>query len=568
MPPSSNNQVVMIDNCYIMLNGSDLTSQEMSMLDSVEVDCTPEIPSMCVINFYDDGTTLINGSKFDVGVPLKVSFKPRSAQSKTVVFNGEIISIEPVFEGNSTFFKVTAFDKLHRLNKGTHSAVYAESSDSDIMTKLLKGAGLSAQVDTTTSKRVHVFQDNVSNLAFITYLAHRSQMWVKLNPVTEKVEIKKNAPGNSNITLLRGENLQLFRPRLSAAQQVSKVEVKSWDAKTKKPVVGVAQSSSAHPQVGYGKSGTQAVGTIHQPALLEYHPDARTQEQAVSAAQSRLDEMNSQFIVAEGTCYGDPAIQPNNTIEIRNLGAKFSGTYIITRAVHRYNAEEGYLCDFSVEGGAASTMGSLVMAVKTPAARVWPGVYPAIVTNNNDPDKMGRVKLKYPWLDEQMESNWARLTAADAGNQRGIMVFPEVNDEVLVAFEAGDFNFPYVVGALWNGQDAVPLHPVKNSKVTERLWKTRTGHELHFYEDDSTSKIVLKEKNGLQVILDGTGKKVTVQESGQNIIEIDGNGGKISLKASTAIEVTAPNIKLAGSAGIKIESSGMVEIKGSMVKVN
>src|SRR5689334_12460780 len=85
------------------------------------------------------------------------------------------------------------------------------------------------------------------------------------------------------------------------------------------------------------------------------------------------------------------------------------------------------------------------------------GVVVAIVTNRKDPEEMGRVKLRYPWLGENAEGYWARIATPMAGNERGIYFLPEVEDEVLVAFEHGDLRFPYVIGSLWNGRDKPPV---------------------------------------------------------------------------------------------------------------
>ena len=89
----------------------------------------------------------------------------------------------------------------------------------------------------------------------------------------------------------------------------------------------------------------------------------------------------------------------------------------------------------------------------------WYGVYPALVSDIVDPDGQGRVKVKLPWSPDTGSNHyeaWARLAVPMAGSNRGTWLIPDVNDEVLVAFEAGNATRPYVVGALWNGQDAGP----------------------------------------------------------------------------------------------------------------
>ena len=99
------------------------------------------------------------------------------------------------------------------------------------------------------------------------------------------------------------------------------------------------------------------------------------------------------------------------------------------------------------------------------------GVTIGIVTNNHDPEGLGRVKLKLPWLSEDIETHWARVATPMAGNGRGLYVLPDVDDEVLVAFEHGMVEFPYVLGSLWNGKDTPPEtnEDGKNNRRTPTL---------------------------------------------------------------------------------------------------
>ena len=107
------------------------------------------------------------------------------------------------------------------------------------------------------------------------------------------------------------------------------------------------------------------------------------------------------------------------------------------------------------------------------------GVVVGIVTNNNDPEGLGRVKLSFPWRDCEQESYWARIATMMAGNERGTYFLPEVEDEVLVAFERGDINEPYVIGMLWNGKDKPPGDNSDGKNNVKKI-KTKNGHELVF----------------------------------------------------------------------------------------
>lgn len=213
------------------------------------------------------------------------------------------------------------------------------------------------------------------------------------------------------------------------------------------------------------------------------------------------------------------------------------------------------------------------------------GVVIGVVTNNQDPDKLGRVKVSFPWLDDQDESNWARIATTMAGNNRGTFFLPEVDDEVLVAFDHGNVEKPYVIGALWNGVDA-PVRDNADGKNNLRVIRSRAGHEVILNDEAGKEQVEIKTKAGHQFLLDdtsGSEKIAIVDKSGNNKIEIDSAQNSIAISAQTKITLKAPTVEITAdtemtvkSAKVEISSDGpatlkssaMLTIKGSMVKIN
>jgi uncharacterized protein involved in type VI secretion and phage assembly len=132
-----------------------------------------------------------------------------------------------------------------------------------------------------------------------------------------------------------------------------------------------------------------------------------------------------------------------------------------------------------------------------------------IVTSTDDPDALGRVKMKFPWLKDDVESPWARVVSFMAGNARGAVFRPELGDEVLVLFEHGDMRFPYVVGALWNGNDAMPTERGADAQNDVRLIKSRSGHTIVLDDTSGSEKITITDKSGNVVELSSEGVVVT-----------------------------------------------------------
>ena len=186
------------------------------------------------------------------------------------------------------------------------------------------------------------------------------------------------------------------------------------------------------------------------------------------------------------------------------------------------------------------------------------GVVIGVVSNNKDPEGQARVKVTFPWLSDTEESQWARMVCFMAGGKRGAYFLPEVDDEVLVAFEHGDINRPYVLGALWNGVDKPPTSN-DDGKNNLRLLQSRSGHIIKLDDTSGSEKIEIVDKSGKNsVIWDTTANKITI--SADKDVEVKAGQGKISLQA------TEVEIKSSGNA--KIEASGNMTIKGATVSIN
>jgi uncharacterized protein involved in type VI secretion and phage assembly len=178
--------------------------------------------------------------------------------------------------------------------------------------------------------------------------------------------------------------------------------------------------------------------------------------------------------------------------------------------------------------------------VKTSAGTIS-GVVTAFVTKVN-PQREGQLELKFRWLSDTQKSTLAPVAAPLAGANRGAFFMPEVGDEVLVAFDHGDFNHPFVVGYLWNG-----TQPPPESTGDNRVIVTPGGHTLRFEDKDGARKVVLKSSTGHVVTLDDAGKTVSVATASGNLsltlddgaqtIVLSGGGRKISISGGT-LEVT------------------------------
>ena len=199
------------------------------------------------------------------------------------------------------------------------------------------------------------------------------------------------------------------------------------------------------------------------------------------------------------------------------------------------------------------------------ASRIY-GVVVGIVTNNEDPEALGRVKVQFPWLSDQDESNWARIATPMEGKNRGIYFLPEVDDEVLVVFEHGDLRFPYIIGSLWNGQDKPPVKN-DNGQNNLRVIKSRSGHVIQLNDQEGKETIEIRDKdNKNSIVLDTAANSITITADGD--ITLSASQGKIKLEAQNIEIKSSANTKVEADAGMDLKASSVMNLKGQTINLN
>jgi uncharacterized protein involved in type VI secretion and phage assembly len=353
---------------------------------------------------------------------------------------------------------------------------------------------------------------------------------------------------------------------MTLAEQVDEVIVKGWDVQKQEPIVGRAAEGSLYPEIGDEKEGAAWAKEFGPGKKVIVDQPVVSQKEADLLAAAALDEISGSFITAEGLAYRRPDVCAGQPVKLEALGKRFSGEYLVTAARHEYGPD-GFRTRFNVQGVRSGLLGE-TLASPGQAAKRWPGVVTAKVTNNDDPLGWGRVKVKFPWLSADAESTWARVLGIGAGPEAGFYTIPEVDDEVLVIFEHGDFDQPYVLGGLWNGKADIPPEgaaAAAGEKAKVRTWRSLGGHRITLF-DDANDKIEIESADGRRIHLDDRNKTVTIETAGVTItlkdrqltIETD---AEMTLKAGS-------NLKLEAQGNLDIQAAGQVNIKGATVNLN
>lgn len=217
------------------------------------------------------------------------------------------------------------------------------------------------------------------------------------------------------------------------------------------------------------------------------------------------------------------------------------------------------------------------------ATRVPGRIYGAVVglvSNNVDPEGMGRVRLRLPWLSSEDESGWARIATPMAGANRGVWMLPEVGDEVLVMFAHGNIDQPYVVGALWNGVDAPP-DDNRDGGNDRRVIRSRSGLTLTFDDTEGAETITLidaAQRN--RVVIDASQDVVTIESAGKvrvaaaGGIDLSSDDGDVNVScnafkvtARSSCELQGAKGRLSADSGIDIECLAGVRINKDALEV-
>jgi len=557
---------------YVKLDGVDASEEFMRDLMEITVENSLHLPDVATLVLHDPHLLWIDAESLAPGKAVKVS--ARGPKDEKIIFDGEIIELEPDFHPTTQILTVRAFDRLHRLSRGQHLRSFQNVTDGDLVAKLAQEVGLKAKSAATSQVHHYVFQNNQTNLAFLHGRA--TALGYLLFVEGDTLHFEPPSPAGQPIPLEWGVNLSEFRPRLTTIGQSSEVTVRGWDPTTRQEIVGHAKKGQGAPQVGEKQSGGDlAQGAFHMDAQSQgvIRP-VRSQADADALAQALADQRASRFIEAEGTCGGNPAVVAGSSVQVSAVGNRFGGTYFITSTTHVYSAQSGYVTHFTISGLHPSSLLSVLQPQQAGVAASHApnsmGLVIGIVTDNNDPAKQGRVKVRYPALTSEHASDWARVVSVGAGADRGMFFVPEVNDEVLVGFEMGDIHHPYVLGGLWNGQDAPPQASsgvIRGGKVALRIIQSREGHYIAFLESDDTKGITIVDTSNNTIALNAQEKQLEIRCSGDALIT---SKGDISIEAGKNLTLKAPQgqIEIQGGTGVKAESNATVDIKGTLINLN
>jgi phage protein D len=542
----------MIAGAEVRIGGTALSAELAARLVEVRVDDNLMLPDAFLIRIADPGLENVDKSPLEIGAEVEIRLAGGDAAALTTVVKGQIATLEPEFGAGAAILAARGYDHSHVLHRSPRTQTYQNMTAGDIARKIARRYSLTAGT-IQDGDAVHPFvqQSQETDWAFLWRLAAAIDFEVVV--VDRTLHFRPaGGPSDPPVALRWGEKLLSFRPRVTGVQQLDRVLVRGWDPTRGAVIEATASRPDSDSKPGVGRN--EVVSGLGGGDLTVSDRPIASQREADGLARSVAAHLANVAVEAEGTCQGDAALRAGSRIDVQGVGPRFGGTYTISATSHVFRGTHGYRTHFTVSGRAPRTLVDLM----TPApSRPWGATLAVgVVTNNNDPDGLGRVRVRYPSLDDDTEGWWARVAGPGAGDQRGLLMLPVQGDEVVVGFEHGDVRRPYVLGALWNGSAKPgPLAEVDGTlrvRSAKRIGlAAKDDVEVKSEDGDLTTeaKGALHAKAG--DTLSNEGKDVVVKAS----------SGKVTIEGATELELKA------GGASIKLTSAGMVQVSGSQISL-
>jgi phage protein D len=560
MPEGSEKHVASVT---VKINGTPLAPEIRDVMTEWQVKTNLATPASAVLRFTDPQVQLIDDSRWAISNEIEILAGGQGDTTVTSIFKGDIVALEPEFLKDQVVCTVRAYDKSHRLQRAGKVRTFQKSKASDIVSKLVREAGLRGQVEDTRVMFDFFQQSGETDRELIRRFERDYGFQFFVDGTTATFRSTGKTPA-ATTTLTYNDNLMVFRPRISAVQQVANVNVAGWDIKAKAKISGNGTNSATVSKPGLARN--QVKGKFGNETILVADRVVETAAEANALAKASVDGRAEAYVEAEGTTLGNPDLRAGMKVNIKGVGTKFSGEYALTSVTHSFRGERGYYTHFEISGRSPRTLLDLV---NPPERRDFTRhLVIGIVTNHKDPDGLGRVKVKYPMLSDTEESTWARIITPGAGQDKGLVMLPEINDEVVVAFENGDARRPLVIGSVFNGK-AKPNEDLLQRGDSGGKFAGASG------QADGSFGFVAKNRGYVETKKDLTfksGQKMILQITGDREEKTNANlkseaSQNAELKAGQNYTIQAGQGLTLKGVNITVEASGSLKLKGATVDI-
>jgi uncharacterized protein involved in type VI secretion and phage assembly len=444
-----------------------------------------------------------------------------------ILFDGFVLDSELDYEIYGSFLaRITGVTHSYKLDVAPQEAYFRKKTLQDVANALTAEDGLSADITVPAKPPKNYVQWGETDFTFLLRMADDHHAWIR--PTPRGIQIFDKFQSGTQVEWCAEDGLVSFEVtgRLAAPSfsgtHYSARSMKSSDFQ------GVQKAPEFTGAGGRMVAAVQRASADVPSGYIHLDPRAATSDEYKELLERESVRSIGAGIFARGRSFNE-AVQAGCTLEVSGpIDAK--GTYGVTEVLHRWT-RTGYHNEFRC------TPWKNFLAPKRPDPKPMRGLVTARVVDHNDPRKMGRVKVQYDW-QEDGETGWIRMTTPHAGADRGFMFMPEKGDEVLVAFEHGDAERPYVVGCLWNGVDQAPRSEfwggdIENNDVKRIV--TKSGHRIQLSDKEGKEAIVIATPSKLKIAMlekaDETGRSMILMHSADGDIFVSAPKGRVHFRS-------------------------------------
>ena len=532
---------------------------------SIRIDQTINRISTATITLLDgnaaaESFTVSASATFVPGT--EISIEVGYDSTNTVVFSG-IVTKQSIQIANSTgpMLEVECMDKAIKMTVGRKSAGYSKTKDSDVISTLISGAGLSASVTATSTQLPELVQYYVSDWDFMLARAEVNSMVVStingkvsvFNPTTETTSV---------LTLTYGDNLMEFNAELNAITQLKQVTASAWDHSSQKLI----QATAANNLAGPGNLSSKTLADVVGLASYDLQTTAAESNDDLTAwAKAQMLKSELSKIIGDARFQGTATVVPGKYLTVAGAGARFDGDHFVSAVQHDIS-DGNWITEVSI-GLSPQWFVQEKEIEAPPAAGLLPGIsglFNATVKQiDSDPDNEYRILVEVALFNDKGTGLWARLANFYSTNGQGAFFLPEVGDEVVLGFLNQDPRFPVILGSMYSQKIKPYSECTPNAKNSMKAIVTKSELRIMFDDENKILTLITPDKNTLT--LDDKNKQIEVKDENGNSMVMSSSG--ITIKSDKDITLQAgQKVTIKGNSGVDIESSGGdVDIKGNNI---
>jgi type VI secretion system secreted protein VgrG len=511
-----------------------------------------------------------------LGKPVTVTIKPKGGlvdPGLALRFTGIVTETQVQnYLGETNQIVLIAQSPSYLLDTAAKNRFFGEKSLSDISNMVLSSYSLDrGNMNIPPIKYKFCIQYGETDYRFLKRLAEQEGLWAYYDGTKFSIS---SSSSDETVALTWRDTLGSFALNLSCQQQFFQHKVYNYEEKKTYLQDTEAVSTRSNPS-GFFKIPLDASETVlPEEGILDFPRRVEDAKQLDGYLSVKKSESRAKLVLGWGESTV-PLLSVGKKAEIKNMVKELNGQYLITQVIHHYDHSGNYYNQFQC------IPVDLAYPQKTAPRPLIEGLHSAVVTANDDPDHLGRVKVRFQWNRESEETPWIRVVTAHAGKDRGAFCLPELGDEVLVSFDQDYPESPMVIGSLYNKVEA-PVGEAKNSKNDIKTFITKGKNRVVIKDTEGQEEILVttkEEKNKISMKMSSP-PEVSIYSEGKISLDADEiilrakkkltctSEGPAELTAKDDLKMKGMNAELTAQTNVKVEGAATVKVDGATTEVN